>query len=294
MKQCYLFIWDNFSIVMVSLALTTLFISAPAHAQHHYDYWVHKNASDTTIVRCWNDSMTTVMFPPGSMTGMMMMPDSAYCRIDDMPMDSLMHPHDSTFMGWHRMRIGRDSMNFDMMNDQSQLGGTHMMQFMMNMLYHLHWDSMMTDSMHRNWRTKNIRGWNGSQWIAVSGVTFDGNDAVFNSPETYSAFAFTGEPGSVLGVQENRNVPSKFTLGQNYPNPFNPSTTISYALPQSAYVTLAVYSTLGERVATLVDGEQQAGSHNAIFQNSKLSSGIYFYRFQAGTYVEVKKLVLIK
>jgi hypothetical protein len=100
---------------------------------------------------------------------------------------------------------------------------------------------------------------------------------------------------TVLGVNDNKNqVPSHFELSQNYPNPFNPVTTISYALPQSAYVTLGVYNTLGERVALLVDGEQQAGYHNVELNGSGLASGVYFYRIQAGSFMDVKKLVLMK
>jgi len=85
-----------------------------------------------------------------------------------------------------------------------------------------------------------------------------------------------------------------FSLSQNYPNPFNPSTTIRYGLPARSLVTLAVFNTLGQQVAILQNGEQDAGYHEVKFDASGLSSGVYFYRLQAGGFVETRKFVLIK
>jgi hypothetical protein len=88
--------------------------------------------------------------------------------------------------------------------------------------------------------------------------------------------------------------PSEFSLAQNFPNPFNPSTTIRYGLPQRATVQLKVYNALGQQVATLVQGEQGAGYHEVTFEASGLSSGVYLYRMQAGTFVGVKRLLLVR
>jgi ligand-binding sensor domain-containing protein len=85
-----------------------------------------------------------------------------------------------------------------------------------------------------------------------------------------------------------------FVLHQNYPNPFNPSTTICYGLPERSHVSLAVYNTLGQQVAILQNGEQEAGYHDVKFDASNLPSGVYFYRVQAGSYVETKKLLAIR
>jgi hypothetical protein len=88
--------------------------------------------------------------------------------------------------------------------------------------------------------------------------------------------------------------PSVFALARNYPNPFNPSTTIRYGLPNKTAVQLSVFNTLGQSVSTLVNGEQEAGYHEVKFDGSGLSSGIYFYRLQAGSFVETRKLVLVR
>jgi len=96
-------------------------------------------------------------------------------------------------------------------------------------------------------------------------------------------------------VQNGKDVfPKEFYLGQNYPNPFNPSTVISYQLPANTRVTLKVYDELGRVVRTLVNERQTAGSHSVTFDASNLSSGAYFYRLSAGSFVQTKKLILLK
>jgi len=90
------------------------------------------------------------------------------------------------------------------------------------------------------------------------------------------------------------NIPLNFSLWQNYPNPYNPSTTIEFALPTPGYVTLSIFNTLGEQVATLVSENLTAGSHKYEWDASELTSGIYFYRMKSGNFVSVKKMVLMK
>jgi hypothetical protein len=90
------------------------------------------------------------------------------------------------------------------------------------------------------------------------------------------------------------DLPAAFSLAQNYPNPFNPSTTIRYSLPTSANASLAVYNTLGQLVATLVKGEQDAGYYEVKFDGTNPASGVYFYRIQASSFVQTKKLLLLR
>jgi hypothetical protein len=83
-------------------------------------------------------------------------------------------------------------------------------------------------------------------------------------------------------------------LKQNYPNPFNPSTTIEYALPQNAQVTLKVYNVIGQEVKTLANGVEPAGVHSIKFDATNLTSGVYFYRLQAGSFSQVNRMLLLK
>jgi len=91
-------------------------------------------------------------------------------------------------------------------------------------------------------------------------------------------------------------IPMRYSLEQNYPNPFNPSTTIEYTIPKAEHITLKVFDVLGREVATLVDEFKNAGNYNSQFstRNFQLSSGVYFYRLQAGSYSETKKLIILK
>ena len=99
----------------------------------------------------------------------------------------------------------------------------------------------------------------------------------------------------ITGIENKQNnLPTSFSLQQNYPNPFNPITTINYSISQASFVTIKVYDVLGKEVATIVNGNKPVGNYSVEFDASKLVSGIYFYRLQAGNFTETKKLILIK
>ncbi len=99
----------------------------------------------------------------------------------------------------------------------------------------------------------------------------------------------------VTAVKEKGNtMPAAFSLSQNYPNPFNPTTVITYQLPANAFVSLKVYDVLGSEVRTLVNERQSSGIHSVTFNASGLTSGVYFYRIETGTYHDAKKLLLLK
>lgn len=100
---------------------------------------------------------------------------------------------------------------------------------------------------------------------------------------------------TIVGVKaENADLPKSFELEQNYPNPFNPTTTISYQLPTRNKVNLVIYDVLGRVVNVLVNEDQNAGTHEVSFDGSRLSSGVYFYRLTAGSFSQVRKLMLLK
>jgi hypothetical protein len=101
--------------------------------------------------------------------------------------------------------------------------------------------------------------------------------------------------GTLTGIRQVlTETPTVFSLAQNFPNPFNPTTTINYQLQKAGSVSLKVYDMLGREAATLVNEEKTAGYYSATFDASRLSSGTYMYRLHAGSFIEVKKLVLLK
>jgi uncharacterized protein (DUF1501 family) len=101
-------------------------------------------------------------------------------------------------------------------------------------------------------------------------------------------------PSAVAGVGRASGLPEKYALDQNYPNPFNPTTTIHYELPAAAHVLLEVFDMAGRRIRVLEEGERPAGEHTVQFDASRLASGAYFYRLQAGGFSETRKALLIR
>jgi photosystem II stability/assembly factor-like uncharacterized protein len=143
----------------------------------------------------------------------------------------------------------------------------------------------------------------GSNWTSVNtglGTFFLGalaaNDRYLFAGTQH--WGFWRRPLSDLITSVNQNnyhdSPITFALDQNYPNPFNPSTTINYSLPSNEYVTLKVYNLLGEEVAILVNEEKPQGTYELKWNAPNLPSGIYFYKLQAGNFVETKKMILLK
>lgn len=272
-----------------------LLVSSPAFAQMYDSNWVYRSSADTTEVPCRNDSLSFMMFPPGAMSGMMSaFPDSIYCEFEEMPMDSLLIPHDSTVIGWYRVRIGQDSTNFDMMG-YSMMGSMGMMQFYRGIECYLNWDSLMSDSLHGQWHPAGIMGWNGSKWVDLPGASIYGSAVSFSTSSVYSAVAFKGTPKTETAVDHTRtDVPRAFVLEQSYPNPFNPTATIGYRLAAGGHVSLKVYDILGNLVRTLVDQNQSAGNHSVVFNGTRLASGVYFYTLRSGSFSRTMRMVLMK
>jgi len=101
--------------------------------------------------------------------------------------------------------------------------------------------------------------------------------------------------GNVVGIKNiNSEIPREFSLSQNYPNPFNPSTTIQFSLPRSEFVTLKLFNILGEEITALVSKKLSAGTHQAEWDARDLPSGVYFYRLQAGSFTQTRKLLLLR
>lgn len=124
-------------------------------------------------------------------------------------------------------------------------------------------------------------------------VPFTGTGSFFAPRFLVGELRYTVNP--IVGVSGNNTVtPDKFALGQNYPNPFNPSTTIDFAIPQNSNVSIRIYDAKGQEVDVLANSEYTAGSYSVKWNAGNFSSGVYFYRIEAGSFTETKKLLLVK
>jgi len=126
----------------------------------------------------------------------------------------------------------------------------------------------------------------GSDTLQVRTSFFDDFSAMFR--------VVTLERGLLTSNDFEEGTPNTFALEQNYPNPFNPTTNIKFALPKTADVTLTIYNMLGQKVNTLINEKMTSGFHVVPFDASNLSSGMYIYRIQAGSFTSTKKMLLIK
>ena len=145
-------------------------------------------------------------------------------------------------------------------------------------------------------------------------VSVDGARATVLQAGSYRVMALVGEPVSggvangglwqlrqqlkakeaVEGLRAAGEVPTEYALEGNYPNPFNPETVIRFGMPESGAVRLSVYDVLGRRVAVLVDGPLAAGRHEVTFGGGNLSSGLYVYRLEAGSFEAQRTMLLVK
>ncbi|MFH1197820.1 MAG: T9SS type A sorting domain-containing protein [bacterium] len=128
-------------------------------------------------------------------------------------------------------------------------------------------------------------------WFPTQKATYNANKATY-----YAALLDGLENGHLVSDVEviNSNIPETFELSQNYPNPFNPATVINFAVPKAGNVTLKVYNSLGQEVATLVNGYKEAQSYKVTFDASNLASGVYIYKLESANLSISKKMLLLK
>lgn len=154
-----------------------------------------------------------------------------------------------------------------------------------NHLYHNTWDTLVTKVPGA------IKLKVGDQFKELKGVFFYEFSAYKLIPR--KADDFVGY--TPLDIRQETGVVAKnYSLTQNYPNPFNPSTSIRFSVPNSGMVSLKVFDVLGREVRTLLNEEKHAGTYTVSFDMKNLSSGIYFYRIQSGSFVDTKKMILMK
>jgi len=131
----------------------------------------------------------------------------------------------------------------------------------------------------------------------TTNLTMQAVDVNKTTGTVYGVVSFTipvNVSDAVVGVAKTDALPTEFALFQNYPNPFNPTTMIKFDLPKETNVKLKVYNILGAEVATLVNSVMPAGHQSVAFNAARFASGMYIYRIEAGSFVQVKKMILMK
>ena len=129
----------------------------------------------------------------------------------------------------------------------------------------------------------------GDKIISVWDDSRNGNSDVFCNVRSFT------NPDSTVGISQIWNeLPSDYRLYQNYPNPFNPMTKIKYSIPQEGLVKLKIYDMAGREIISLVNEIKEAGSYEIVFNGNALSSGVYFYKIEVGSFKETKKMILLK
>jgi len=172
-------------------------------------------------------------------------------------------------------------------------------------------DKIFTNEIHFSYySTLNVVYKYSANWGLPTNGGMNDNEAPVGGDKTLKMHCFTGW-ATVLDtfgivhttilpdptkIEKTNELPTEFSLGQNYPNPFNPETVISYQLAAGTWVTLNIFDVLGNEVAVLVNEEQPAGNYQVEFssKNKELSSGIYFYQLRAGSFVQTKKMILLR
>jgi hypothetical protein len=131
-------------------------------------------------------------------------------------------------------------------------------------------------------------------WYAGGNASWTGQIGYATSPD---GITWTKNPNPVItdiGNDIIADIPNKFVLSQNYPNPFNPSTKIKFTLPKADKVKIELYNNLGQNVKDLLNKHMKAGQHEVEFNAQNLSSGVYFYKIEAGEFQDVKKMILLR
>jgi len=148
-----------------------------------------------------------------------------------------------------------------------------------------------------------LQNWEGENWVNNKKTTYDYNtdgNHIESFGQNWEGGQWVNDYKYISIWEQITTIPEQninaniFRLSQNYPNPFNPSTTIEYDLPNSSDVKIEVYNIAGQKVQTLLNTKMSAGSHRVEFNAQNLSSGIYYYRIEAGEFQDVKKMILLR
>jgi hypothetical protein len=236
----------------------------------------------------------------GGMHGGGMMTDSLFFQMMEVfPHNIPFAENENVFAGYEIGVFLPDGSN----NMWSNGGCGGMMNFNSNIHFHLHFNSNQLNGFNGSQGNIKVKYWDKetSSWKEISNATIDASNSSVNfSLNAVSNFIIlTSNLVTAINNEANNQIDNKYELYQNYPNPFNPTTTIKYSIPsneksETSNVKLIVYDVLGKVVVTLVNEKQNSGNHEVVFEANNFPSGIYFYELKIGSYLDVRKMILLK
>jgi hypothetical protein len=257
--------------------------------------WMRATATNDKVMNPYDEKDLLTMGSGWNigMGGMMMMSDSLFARMLELnPYNLPNATGQNIFKGYE---IGM--FNMSGIDGMMQSGGCNgMMSFGASGSIQFHFTDDQVRAYHIDRSTMRVKYWNNltSQWTMVPNASIDQamNTITFSNTQIASYYILTSD--KVTGVIAGEHVPSGFALDQNFPNPFNPSTTISYTLPEEEFVALKIFDVTGRTLKILDSGRKAAGRHTVMLNADSFSSGVYFYQLNAGPFMEIRKLVLMK
>jgi hypothetical protein len=288
----------DYSMIIVYEINGLLWRDSTFFGDHMGGGWIHRNMNQPTQFNTPFDEMDWVEMNPGWHNGGGHhggMHDSLFCQIfETTPGSMITIGNENAFAGYE----------LDFYFPRMMGGGMHHgmgcsghMQFNSTANFQFHYSDEQLSLNNINELTIQVKFWDSDidNWAVVSNasVNLNTNTISFSSDRIGNFYILTGDSPTSIN-DETSSLISDYTLEQNHPNPFNPTTTINYSIPKEELVKLKLYNALGEEVSILVNEMKQAGKYKYKLDATSLTSGIYFYRLKAGSYVETKKMILLK
>jgi len=270
--------------------------------KHFGGGWIDGNMDSSRTFHSPFDNSDKIKFYPGwnklggsgHMGGGSRLPDSLFCQLFEIAPENISKRNNmNVFASYEVNMLTPDGSNLLMssnmiMGNKIKLGN--------NADFHLHYTDLQMKMYDGNEDEIIVNTWDDitESWITIDAVVDTDNNTVdFSSSEASNLIILSTTKATDINHNVT-NLPTEFTLSQNYPNPFNPSTQIEFSLKNITKVTLNVYNIVGEKVATLVNENMDAGSYIVNFDASNFSSGVYFYELKADANRLVKKMTLLK
>jgi hypothetical protein len=291
----------NFPMVIVYEINGLVWSDSSTFGHHFGGGWMDRNMDQSHYFYSMYDTLDGMLVHPDWHNGMGhghggMMSDSLFCQILEI------FPQNIPFPGEHHILAGYEIALFnpDGHNNMWMDGmhGSHM-NFNNNVDFRMHYNDIQLEGEGINESSIEVKYWDDSidSWVTVSSavVDQDNNTVNFSSDEVSNYYILAGERQGVSTISDEKSLTIRgFNLKQNFPNPFNPQTTIEFELQNSGFVTLNIYNILGQKLATLINGEMTSGLHKVYFLASSLPSGIYYYSLESNGERIVRRMTLMK